>query len=76
MPPSEKESGVRLRIAMTWVLRLGSVACRDGNSGEIGVVDIGVGSGGGRAFRCVLYVCESFPGSGGYSFGINLDSDG
>lgn len=59
-----------------WVLRLGSVACREGKSGEIGVVDIGVGSGGGRAFRCALYDCVSFPGSGGNSSGINLELDG
>jgi hypothetical protein len=39
VPPSEKESGVRLRIAMTWVLRVGSVACSDGKAVEIGVVE-------------------------------------
>ena len=39
MPPSEKESGVRLRMAMTCVGRWGSVARRDGKVGEIGVVD-------------------------------------
>jgi hypothetical protein len=55
-----------------WVLRLGSVACRDGKDGEIGVVEIGVGSWGGKACRCALYVWASFPGSGGYSLGINL----
>ena len=55
-----------------WVWRLGFVAWRDGKDGEIGVVDIGVGSGGGRAARCSLYVFVSFPGRGGYSFGINL----
>ena len=50
-PPSEKESGVTLRMAMTWVLRVGLVAWRDGKDGEIGVVEWGVGSGGGRALR-------------------------
>lgn len=39
VPPSEKESGVRLRMAMTWVLRVGSVAWRDGKVEEIGVVE-------------------------------------
>jgi hypothetical protein len=50
-PPSENESGVRFMIAMTCVLRLGSVAWIAGNWGEIGVVEYGVGSGGGRALR-------------------------
>jgi hypothetical protein len=55
-----------------WVWRVESVEWREGNWGEIGVVDIGVGSGGGSAARCALYVFESFPGRGGYSLGINL----
>jgi hypothetical protein len=38
-------------MAMTWVLRVGFVAWRDGKDGEIGVVEWGVGSGGGRALR-------------------------
>ena len=50
-PPSEKESGVRFRMAIMWVGRLGSVQWRDGNVGDIWVVARGVGFGGGRAFR-------------------------
>jgi hypothetical protein len=71
-PPSEKESGVRFKIAIMCVLRFGSVACSGWKFGEIGVVDTGVGSGGARAARCALYVLVSFPVSGGYSLGINL----
>jgi hypothetical protein len=55
------------------VLRFGSVACRDWKFGDIGVVDTGVGSGGVRAARWALYVLVSFPLSGGYSSGINLE---
>lgn len=62
LPPSEKESGVKLRMAMMWVMRLGSVACSAGKNGEMGVVDTGVGSGGGSAVRYSLYVWALFPG--------------
>lgn len=33
-PPSEKESGVRFRMAMMWVGRLGSVEWRGGKDWE------------------------------------------
>lgn len=35
LPPSEKESGVRLRMAIMCVRRLGSFAWRGGNLGEM-----------------------------------------
>ena len=50
-PPSEKESGVRLRMAMMCVGRVGLVECNGGKYGEICVVATGVGSGGGKDFR-------------------------
>ena len=50
-PPSEKESGVRLRMAMMCVGRVGLVECNGGKFVEICVVATGVGSGGGRDFR-------------------------
>jgi hypothetical protein len=37
-PPSEKESGVMLRMAMTWVLREGLRACMGGWCEERGVM--------------------------------------
>ncbi|KAL2256553.1 hypothetical protein VTK26DRAFT_1497 [Humicola hyalothermophila] len=50
-PPSEKESGVMLRMAMTWVLRDGLRAWMGGWSLERGVMVVrGVGEGG-RAER-------------------------
>ena len=36
-PPSEKESGVRFKIAMTWVWRVSFWLLRGGNCGESGV---------------------------------------
>jgi hypothetical protein len=49
-------------MAMTWVLRFGSVACRDGRLGEIGVVEKGVGDGAGSDWRYSLYVRVFFSG--------------
>lgn len=50
-PASEKESGVRFRMAMMWVWRLGSSAFSGGRCWEMGVVvDKAVGEEG-RAFR-------------------------
>ncbi len=50
-PPSEKESGVRFRMAITWVWRRGSSAFSGGRFWQKGVaVDKGA-EAGGRAFR-------------------------
>lgn len=51
VPPSEKESGVRLRMAIMWVGRDGLVLWIAGKRGDMGVVGWGVGDGGGRVLR-------------------------
>lgn len=50
-PPSEKESGVMLRMAMTWVLRVGLRAWSGGWEGDSGVSVVSGGDEGGSSFR-------------------------
>lgn len=65
-PPSEKESGVRLRMAIMWVGRPGSVGCRVGKVEEIWVVEKGVEVGAGRELRWERNV-SAFPRMGNCS---------
>lgn len=51
LPPSEKESGVRFRMAMMWVARVGFVGYNGVKYGEIGVMAKGVGVSGGRELK-------------------------
>lgn len=50
-PPSENESGVMFKMAMTWVRRLGSDGFNGSKKGHSGVVTTGLVFGGGRELR-------------------------